>query len=170
MLFTDNHDKNSWEGNMVKNFGDGLETSMVFCGVANGMSLVYSGQEAGLDRSLAFFEKDLIDFSNLKYEKLYKTLFDLKHQNQALWNGKYGGEMIRVVNNQQEKVISFYRESNGDAVLPIFNFSGDEVTVNLNTQYFGGSYTDLFSGQKMVIKGQSTFKLKPWDYKVLVKD
>jgi glycosidase len=54
MLFTDNHDKNSWEGNQFSNFGKGLETAMALCGTANGMPLVYSGQEAGLDRSLAF--------------------------------------------------------------------------------------------------------------------
>ena len=58
------------------------------------MPLVYSGQEVGLDRSLNFFDKDLIDFSNLKYENLYKTLFDLKHKTKH-WNGKYGGEMIK---------------------------------------------------------------------------
>ena len=107
MLFTDNHDMNSWNGTPQKNFGKGLELSMVFCGVVNGMPLVYSGQEAALDRSLNFFDKDLIDFSNLKYENLYKTLFDLKHKNQALWNGKYGGEMIRVVNDKQDKIISY---------------------------------------------------------------
>ncbi len=169
MLFVDNHDKNSWEGNMVKNFVDGLEASMVFCAVANGMPLVYSGQEAGLDRSLKFFDKDLIDFSNLKYQKLYTTLFALKHKNQALWNGNKGGEMIRVVNNKQDNVLSFYREKNGDAVLPIFNFSKDNVDVNLNTKYFSGNYKDLFSGKTVTLKDASNFKMKPWSYLILVK-
>ena len=170
MLFTDNHDMNSWNGTPQKNFGKGLELSMVFCGVVNGMPLVYSGQEAALDRSLNFFDKDLIDFSNLKYENLYKTLFDLKHKNQALWNGKYGGEMIRVVNDKQDKIISFYRESNGDAVLPIFNFSNEEITVKLDTKYLQGNYTELFSKEKTALKDSYTLQLKPWEYKIWVKN
>ena len=170
MLFTDNHDMNSWNGTPQKNFGKGLELSMVFCGVVNGMPLVYSGQEAALDRSLNFFDKDLIDFSNLKYENLYKTLFDLKHKNQALWNGKYGGEMVRITNNKMDKVISFHREKNNDAVLPIFNFSNEELTVTLDSKYFQGNYTELFSKEKIQVKENYTISLKPWDYKVLVKD
>ena len=170
MLFTDNHDMNSWNGTPQKNFGKGLELSMVFCGVVNGMPLVYSGQEAALNRSLNFFDKDLIDFSNLKYENLYKTLFDLKHKNQALWNGKYGGEMVRVVNDKQDKIISFYRESNGDAVLPIFNFSNEEITVKLDTKYLQGNYTELFSKEKIALKDSYTLQLKPWEYKIWVKN
>ena len=170
MLFTDNHDMNSWNGTPQKNFGKGLELSMVFCGVVNGMPLVYSGQEAALDRSLNFFDKDLIDFSNLKYENLYKTLFDLKHKNQALWNGKYGGEMVRAVNDKQDKIISFYRESNGDAVLPIFNFSNEEITVKLDTKYLQGNYTELFSKEKTALKDSYTLQLKPWEYKIWVKN
>lgn len=169
MVFTDNHDMNSWNGTPQRNFGKGLELAMVFCGVVNGMPLVYSGQEAGLNRSLNFFDKDIIDFSNLKYENLYKTLFDLKHKNQALWNGKYGGEMIRVVNDKQDKIISFYRESNGDAVLPIFNFSNEEITVKLDTKYLQGNYVDVFSNKEIDIKDDFIITLKPWDYKILNK-
>lgn len=169
MVFTDNHDMNSWNGTPQRNFGKGLELAMVFCGLVNGMPLVYSGQEAGLNRSLNFFDKDLIDFSNLKYENLYKTLFDLKHKNQALRNGKYGGEMIRVVNDKQDKIISFYRESNGDAVLPIFNFSNEEITVKLDTKYLQGNYVDVFSNKEIDIKDDFIITLKPWDYKILNK-
>lgn len=167
MAFTDNHDMNSWNGTPQKNFGDGLETAMAFCGVVNGMPLVYSGQEAGLDRSLNFFDKDLINFSNLKYENFYKTLFDLKHRNQALWNGKYGGEMIRITNNKMDKVVSFYREKNEDAILPIFNFSPEEITVKLDTKYFKGNYVDVFSNEKILINDDFTITLKPWGYRIL---
>lgn len=169
MAFTDNHDMNSWNGTPKKNFGDGLETAMAFCGVVNGMPLVYSGQEAGLDRSLNFFDKDVIDFSNLKYEKFYKTLFYLKHNNQALWNGKYGGEMIRIVNNNPNKIISFYREKNQDAVFPIFNFSNEEVNVTIDTKYIQGNYEDLFSKENTKINSSYQIILKPWAYKILVK-
>ena len=169
MVFTDNHDMNSWNGTPQKNFGNGMETAMAFCGVVNKMPLAYSEQEAGLDRSLNFFDKDLIDFSNLKYEQFYKTLFELKHKNQALWNGKYGGEMIRIVNDKPNKIISFYREKNNDAVLPIFNFSDEELTVTLDSKYFQGNYIDIFNKENYKITPSFSIKLKPWEYKILVK-
>ena len=169
MVFTDNHDMNSWNGTPQKNFGDGLKTSIVFTGVVNGMQLCYSGQEAGLNRSLKFFDKDPIEWKNHENEVLFSKLFHLKHENQALWNGKYGGEMIRVVNDHQDRVVSFYREKNQDAVLPIFNFSDKTVEVNLDTQYFQGKYRELFTDKNFDIKEKTMLNLEPWSYLVLVK-
>jgi cyclomaltodextrinase len=170
MTFTDNHDKNSWEGNPYLNFGDGLKTSIVMTGVVNGMMLCYSGQEAGLNRSLKFFEKDLIEWKENENKELFTKLFHLKHENQALWNGKYGGEMIRVVNDHQDKIISFYREKNNDAVLPILNFSNKTVDVNLNTDYYQGNYKELFTGKMYKIAEKTPLKMLPWSYLVLVKE
>lgn len=170
MTFTDNHDKNSWEGNQLSNFGDGLEAAMVFCSTVNGMPLVYSGQEAGLDRSLAFFEKDPIVWKEHRFAGIYETLFKLKHNNQALWNGHWGGEMERVHNDNMNNVLSFYREKNGDAVMTVINFSGQDAKVNLDTKYFKNTYKELFSGMPYMMSGNQTpMILKPWEYKVLVK-
>lgn len=170
MTFTDNHDKNSWEGNPYLNFGPGLKTSIVMTGVVNGMLLCYSGQEAGLNRSLKFFEKDAIEWKKNENAEIFTKLFHLKHENQALWNGKYGGEMIRVVNDHQDKIISFYREQNKDAVLPILNFSKETIEVNLETKYFQGNYKELFTGKIFNIKEKTKLKLEPWSYLVLVKE
>lgn len=169
MTFTDNHDKNSWEGNPYLNFGPGLKTAIVMTGVVNGMPLCYSDQEAGLNRSLKFFEKDPIEWKHDENEELFTKLFHLKHNNQALWNGKYGGEMIRVVNDHQDQIISFYREMNKDAVLPILNFSDKEVAVNLDTKYYKGTYEELFTGKIYQISDQTSVKMEPWSYLVLVK-
>ncbi len=169
MTFTDNHDKNSWEGNQYSNFGDGLEACMVFCSVVNGMPLVYSGQEAGLNKSLKFFDKDSIEWKQHPFYDLYKKLFTLKHTNTALWNGSWGGVMIRMNNDKMDKVISFSREKNGTRVIPIINFSDGPVIVKLNSKYVAGSYTEYFSGTKYDLKGDDEVKLGPWGYLVLVK-
>ncbi|NMH27293.1 alpha-amylase family glycosyl hydrolase [Flavobacterium silvaticum] len=169
MTFTDNHDKNSWEGNMVSNFGDGLEASMVLCGTVNGMPLVYGGQEAGLDKSLKFFDKDEIDWSNLNYAPLYKKLFDLKHRNKALWNGRNGGVMIRIFNDKMNQVVSFSRTMDNDRVVTIVNYSKEPTKVKLDSKYQKGTYTELFSGKTIVLNGDDTFEMKPWEYLVLVK-
>lgn len=170
MTFTDNHDKNSWEGNQFSNFGDGLEAAMVFCSTVNGMPLVYSGQEAGLDRSLAFFEKDPMVWKEHRFAGIYEALFKLKHSNQALWNGHWGGEMERVHNDNMNNVLSFYREKNGDAVMTVINFSGQDAKVNLDTKYLKNKYRELFSGVPYMMSGNQTpMTLKPWEYRVLVK-
>ena len=121
MTFTENHDKNSWEGNQYLNFGKGLEASMILACTVNGMPLVYSGQQAGLDRSLKFFDKDEIQWKRHRFTEIYTKLFLLKHQNKALWNGQHGGEMIRIFNDKPEQVISFSREKEGQRVIPIIN-------------------------------------------------
>ncbi|MES2430501.1 MAG: alpha-amylase family glycosyl hydrolase [Bacteroidota bacterium] len=169
MTFTENHDKNSWEGNQYSNFGDGLPACMVLACTVNGMPLVYSGQEAGLNRSLAFFEKDLIEWKQHSFYDIYKKLFELKHTNQALWNGEWGGEMIRIYNDKLTQVISFSREKNGAKVIPIINMSDKAVTVKLNSQYEKGIYNELFTGIKYELRGNDIINLPAWGYLVLVK-
>ncbi|HLN94269.1 MAG TPA: alpha-glucosidase C-terminal domain-containing protein, partial [Flavobacterium sp.] len=169
MTFTDNHDKNSWEGNPYKNFGDALDAAIVLTGTVNGMPLVYSGQEAGLDRSLAFFEKDEIKWKDDPHAALFRTLFDLKHRNKALWNGKAGGVMIRIFNNKPDQVISFSRTSGDDQIISIINFSKLPAEVTLDSKYQKGSYKELFSGATIELKGDDVFSLPAWGYKVLVK-
>lgn len=129
MIFTDNHDKNSWDGHQFHFFADATEMCIVFSVLVKGIPLVYSGQEAGLDRSLAFFEKDQIDWKEHPFSDLFRQLFEIKHQNQALWNGAAGGNMIRIFNNKQEQVVSFFREKDGNKVIAVFNWSKEPVTV-----------------------------------------
>jgi glycosidase len=166
MTFTENHDKNSWEGNQYRNYGDGLHAAMVLCCTINGMPLVYSGQEAGLDRSLKFFEKDEIEWRDHENTDIYKKLFQLKKRNRALWNGKWGGDMIRIKNDHPDQVLSFYRESDGDKIISIINMSEKDATVTFQTRPFMGSYTELFSGETTEIKHPAEITLEPWDYRV----
>lgn len=165
--FIDNHDKNSWEGDQFSNFGEALFAAIVFSVLMDGMPLVYSGQEAGLARSLAFFDKDPIAWEGNEIGRLYSILFDLKHQNQALWNGEFGGEMIRIANDHMDEVISFSREKNGDKVLAFFNLSKKKVTVNFETSSELGTYTDLFSGKSQLVLEKMTLTMEPWEYLVL---
>lgn len=167
MTFTDNHDKNSWEGNQYSNFGEGLEACMVLACTVNGMPLVYSGQEVGLARSLAFFDKDTIVWKPHKNAELYKKLFALKHRNKALWNGAWGGVMVRIFNDQQSKVVSFSREMDGDRVVAVVNFSSLPTRVVLKSNHQKGNYTDAITGKQVELKGADEMLLAPWQYYVL---
>ncbi|KQT18153.1 alpha-amlyase [Chryseobacterium sp. Leaf404] len=167
MNFVDNHDKNSWEGDQYSNFGDALKAVSVFTAMMDGIPLIYSGQEAGLNRSLEFFEKDPIEWKSHENEDLYKTLFTLKHQNQALWNGPHGGEMVRIMNDKMEQVMSFVREKNGDKVLVFINFSRDPALVQFDTSFDISVYTNLFTGKLHSITGTFILEMAPWDYLIL---
>ncbi len=168
MTFTDNHDKNSWEGDQYSNFGDWLPLCMVLTSIVNGMPLIYSGQEAGLDQSLSFFDKDLIAWKEHPNFEIYKKLFELKKQNQALWNGKWGGQMIRIRNSKEDHVISFVREMNGDRVLSILNFATETVNLSIDAEEYAGTYVELFSKKEHIIKDSKTFIIQPRGYLVLV--
>lgn len=165
--FIDNHDKNSWEGTMYSNFGEALTAMTVFSFLMDGMPLVYSGQEAGLDRSLQFFDKDPIVWKEHENEELYTQLFKLKHTNQALWNGVHGGEMVRLNNNEMQNVISFSREKCGDKVLAFFNFSSEAVRVKINTHRDVGIYQNLFTDEIMAISEDITMEIEQWGFVVL---
>lgn len=166
MNFIDNHDKNSWEGNQYTNFGEALHACTVFSVMMDGIPLVYSGQEAGLNRSLEFFEKDPIDWKPHENAELYSILFDLKHKNQALWNGSHGGEMVRIMNDKMEQVISFVREKNGDRVLCFINLSKENLLVQFDTSFDQGIYTDLFTGISKEVLGTTLLDMQPWEYKI----
>lgn len=166
MLFTDNHDKNAWEGNQYENFADALEVATVMTVLANGMPLVYNGQEAGLDRSLAFFDKDLIEWKPHNNGELYRMLFSLKHKNLALRNGLRGGEMIRIPNSG-EKILSFYRESDGDRAVAILNFSNKKQMLKLQCDGIEGIYINWFSQRSYQLEISHQVEIDPWGYIVL---
>lgn len=169
MNFIDNHDKNSWEGNQYSNFGEAWKASTVFTVMMDGMPLVYNGQEAGLDRSLKFFDKDPIVWKSHENEALYTKLFSLKHKNQALWNGKFGGEMIRISNDKMDQIIAFSREKNGDKVLTFINLSKENVQVTFDTSLDSGTYTNLFSNRYEKVSNELTLSMKPWEYYILYR-
>lgn len=121
MHFTSNHDENSWNGTEYERLGDATETFAVISATIPGMLLIYSGQEAALDKRLEFFEKDEISWEELKLEKLYTSLIELKEANRALWNGQYGGNYKKVKSDNEQNIYVFSREKDNNSVIVITN-------------------------------------------------
>ncbi|AZI32560.1 alpha-amylase family glycosyl hydrolase [Kaistella carnis] len=165
--FIDNHDKNSWEGTPDLNFGVVLQAATIFTLLMDGMPLIYNGRESGLDRSLSFFEKDPIHWKDHDNEALFTRLFDLKHKNEALWNGNCGGEMIRIFNDKMNQIVAFSREKNGDKVLAFFNLSKDVADVHFDTKAEKRIYENLFTGNTENITENLHLILAPWEFLVL---
>ena len=166
MMFTSNHDENSWNGTVFERMGEAAEVMLVLSSTVEGMPLVYSGQEAGLDKRLEFFEKDIIEWKEHKFYDLYKKLFELKHNNEALWNGKSGGKLKRIQSGNDSNLYSFYREKNNDKVFVLLNLTAEEQTAKLNNRSIVGDYIDFETGEKATLNGSDEFSLKPWSYKI----
>jgi len=167
MNFTTNHDENSWNGTTEEMFGEGAQTFAVLTFTIPGMPLIYSGQEAGLNKRLRFFEKDTIDWTNLPYADFYKTLNNLKTRNKALWNGTAGGNMVEITKGQNPNVFAFSREKDGDKVFVLLNLSAEKQIFKIDREMFAGTYSDVFSGEQVTVANQQEFELLPWKYIVL---
>jgi cyclomaltodextrinase / maltogenic alpha-amylase / neopullulanase len=169
MVFTSNHDENSWNGSVFQRYGKAAKTFAVFCGVVKGMPLIYSGQEAGMDKSLRFFDKDTINWKYSEFRSIYTKLVQLKLKNKAIWNGVSGGEMQFINTNNDSNIFAFYREKEGNVVIAIFNLSNKNAGAEINSENITGNFTDLFSGKRITMKNQNTFELGPWEYKIYFK-
>ena len=170
MTFVSNHDKNAWEGTMYEQFGDGLEAAIALSVVGEGMPLIYNGQEAGNNKRLEFFEKDPIVWQEHRIGSLYQRLFGLMNENTALWHAKWGATMIKVPNSDESKVFSFVRQNEKDKVFAIFNFSDVKRTVTCKENLYHGTYLNFSTNKIEVLNAQTTFDLKPWEYRIFVKE
>lgn len=169
MTFVSNHDKNSWEGTMYEQFGEGLEAAIALSVVGDGMPLIYNGQEAGNTKRLEFFEKDPIQWKEHEIGDLYKKLFALLKSNTALWHAKWGATMIKIPNNHETEVLSFVRQNEKDKVFAVFNFSKNQKEITFKESLFEGDYTDFNSSEKVNLNQNTKLTLAPWSYKVFVK-
>lgn len=169
MYFTSNHDENSWNGTAYEKFGDGVKTFAVLTFMVPGMPLIYSGQEAGLNKRLQFFDKDTIEWKKDEFYDLYKVLTALKKENKALWNGTYGGTMGKIKTSDDAAVYAFCREKDGNEVVAVFNLSGKPAKVSITGSPVEGTFTDVFSGKTVSIKVGDTYKLKAWEYVIAEK-
>ena len=169
MYFTSNHDENSWNGTVKERMGDAGEAMAILTYTIPGMGLVYSGQEAGLDKRLRFFEKDTISWDNNAYADIYTKLNNLKKENKALWNGEAGGKMIRLGNGSNYNIFSFYREKGDDIIITIINMSKESQTFTIDNNVVSGIYKNVFSGEEVNITKNMDVELQQWGYLVLVK-
>lgn len=167
MTFITNHDENSWNGTAYERLGNGVNAFAALTGVVPGMMLVYSGQEAGLNKPLRFFDKDTIEWKNHELNNIYSKLFHLKSSNKALWNGKRGGELTVIESNNRKDVLCLLRTKDENKILALFNFSPSKRNVKVSNELIRGNYTDLFTGKGVDLNSDESFEINPWGFKIL---
>jgi 1,4-alpha-glucan branching enzyme len=169
MNFISNHDENSWNGTEFERMGDAVEAMAVLAHTVPGMPLLYTGQEAKLNKRLLFFEKDSVEWGTYEYADFYKNLLLLKKKNKALWNGTQGGPLT-IIENSGTNVLAFSREKENNKVVVILNLSNTNQEISFINNAVVGNYNSLFTQTDVTITDVSSFNLGPWDYKVLVKN
>ena len=150
MVFTTNHDENSWQGGDRDLYGDNFENMAVFAATVWGMPLIYNGQESGLNKQLEFFEKDEIEWDDYRYQDFYTTLLDINTRNQALFNGEIGGDFKKMSTDRDENIFSYKRIGHHEQVLVILNFSNEQIDFQFIDGH-EGTWTNVFDGSEMPI-------------------
>ena len=163
--FTSNHDENSWKGYAEERLGPALEAMNSLVSVIEGMPLIYGGQESNIQQRLRFFEKDTIQWNNYELTEHFRTLFDLKDKNKALWNGDYGGEPI-IISQENDDAFVVHRKKEGHEVVLVFNLSKRNININLKGLKSNNNFYDVFSNDTEALKIPEAMDLDAWEYKI----
>ncbi|EAR15182.1 alpha-amylase family glycosyl hydrolase [Robiginitalea biformata] len=166
MYFTSNHDENAWAGTEFRRMGAAHLVFAVIAATLRGIPLVYSGQEAAMDRQLAFFEKDEISWGDYPYTDFYKALNELRHRNRALWNTEGGGRVVKIPTGVDRWVYAFTRGFETDRVVVVLNLSTHPREAVLGGLGYSGEYKRIFGGQSGFLGPGDTLVLEPLEYRV----
>jgi glycosidase len=170
MRFTTNHDENSWNGTEFERYGDGHLCFSVLCYTLPGMPLLYSGQEAGFNKRLKFFDKDTIVWGDIIYQDFYTNMNKLKKENIALWNGSYGGDLNIIHSNKKSPVFAFSRKKDDNEIISVFNLSKNPTKAEVKIKDKNARYTDYFTQKEFGAEDLKKLSLTAWQYLVLIKN
>jgi alpha-amylase len=164
MYFTSNHDENSWNKADYGSFPGRVHApfAVFIQTMANGVPLIYSGQEEPILRPLNFFEKDSIVFKKFGRAKFYKTLLDLRKNNPAL----AANALFKKISVGDDKYLyAFIRQKNNNKILVILNLSNQEKSVSITDKSLLGKTYNVFMDTQEVINDKP-WKIEPWGYAI----
>ena len=159
MNFTSNHDENTWAGTVFDRYGNGAKTFAALTYFLPGIPLIYNGQEYGLDKRLAFFEKDFIPKKESDFFDFYKKLNKLKKENNLLnIDPKIKFEVIETNSNN---LVCFKRSIGEESIYFIANLSETKQEVQT------GIKKKLRSLNKHGEVSLENNVLEPWEFHFL---
>ncbi|MDE5578393.1 MAG: DUF3459 domain-containing protein [Alistipes sp.] len=169
MMFTSNHDENSWNGTEFERMGAAAATMAALTYVLpQTLPLIYTGQEIGFDHRFEFFEKDPIPaYEPNEWTAFYKKLNALRHACPALASGSRGGDMAYMAGAAAD-LMAFTRTAGNNKVVCLFNLSAEPQQV-VPTVEVAGDFTDALSGEPRTLVSGGEFALAPWEYAILVQ-
>jgi glycosidase len=166
MLFTSNHDENSWNKADYATMPGAVHAPFAVFTQTMGRSvpLVYSGQEEPVLDSLSFFYKDTIHFNKFERAGFYKTLLELRKNTPALASN---ASFRKVEAGNPNSVYAYLRENGNSRVLVLLNLSAKEEEIQLKDPALQKQALQVFTGKKELL-GSGVKKLGPWGYEVYV--
>jgi glycosidase len=168
MQFTSSHDENSWNGSEYERLGEAVQVMAALAFTVPGMPMIYSGQEAALTKRLEFFEKDVIDWSNLEMQSFYSKLIKLKKENKALWNGTQGGGIHFLKTVSDNGLVVFSREKENNKIIVLANVSTVKVDNEVACCQYSGVFVDYSNGETINLDEEKKISLEPWSFKILI--
>jgi glycosidase len=170
MMFTSNHDENSWQGTEFERMGaNHLPSFVLSATLQNSFPLLYTGQEVSLNKRLRFFEKDTVDWNGPSLAPFYTRMFELKERQPALWNGPWGGPQTRLQTSGGNRVYAFTRTRGDNTVLVAVNFGDAPVSATYQGLAQTGAYTDWFSRARVSLGASGSLDIPAHGYRVLVR-
>lgn len=167
LMFTSNHDENSWNGTEYEKYADAAKALAVLCATFRALPLVYSGQETPNKKRLRFFDKDEIEWGKPALHEFYRTLLQARKGSSALRQGSL--QLLDA--GSDHKLVAFTRKHGSEFFLVLVNLSGAEKTkISLHHPEFRGQFKSLFSGLSYPFDTTMEFELEPWGYLVYGKD
>lgn len=140
LYYLTNHDENSWNGTVDEKYGkDWQQVGVMVYTLPQSFPLIYTGEEAGLNRRLSFFEKDPIkksEWANVSRVDWYKRMINLKHDVQAFHNDNTlsNWKEIELTSANTENLVNVcyaYSRKNGSSEAFVFiNFHSNAVEVS----------------------------------------
>lgn len=169
LMFTSNHDENSWNGTARARMGDAAEimAALTFL-LPQSLPLVYTGQEIGYDHSFAFFDRDPIpDYRPGAATEFYRRLIALRHRAPALRSGDGGGSFVEIRNNAEDCLLTFVRECAGSRVVALLNVSPYTVQADFDTGIYAGGYRDAMTGARTTLPSHLDEWMPGWSFRIL---
>ena len=168
LMFTSNHDENSWAGTEFERMGDAARVmALLTFTLPKGQPLIYTGQEIGYDHRFAFFEKDPVpQWCENEYTDFYRQLIRLRHENPVLAAGERGAEARFAADGLlPEGIFCFSRGEGAEEVTVVANLTAAEQALSLP---FEGSRREFFTGATHT--GGEQVKLPAWGWMVFAPE
>lgn len=165
LVYTSNHDENSWQGTVFERLGGGVEVFAVLTFLWDGVPLIYNGQEAGLDKRLEFFERDPITWRAHPLAEVYRRLTGLRRENRALHTGS---RLVRVPTTANAAIFAVVREAQERRVVGFLNFTGEEVKFTAAHRELVGAWREV-GGEEAAVELDAVVEmtLPAWGYRLL---
>jgi glycosidase len=166
LLFTSNHDENSWNGTEYEKYGAAAKAWAIFTQTWKGIPLIYSGQELTNLKRLKFFDKDQIDWvEKPALHDFYKTLGELRKSHTAIIKGDTYNLPV-----QTDGVMAYLRQDEFSTVFVLLNLSNQHHKVQIAHEKLNGEFKNVFSGLSFDFNHSVPFELLAGDYFVYVKE